>query len=102
MENAATRPTAAPETVHPFKPLPRVDVHLGDEVVGGLESINLASWRISFVAPINRIGCISIVPGPASGVPTKVVRRREVENWTEEGVLTTDSTNFESVPTFLT
>ena len=80
MENAATRPTAAPETAHPFKPLPRADVHLGGEAVGEPEPVNLASWEISFVAPINRIGCASIVPGPASGVPTNVVRRRGIEN----------------------
>jgi DNA-directed RNA polymerase subunit H (RpoH/RPB5) len=41
------------------------------------------------------------VPGPASGVPKKEVRRRKEEEWTEERILTTYSISFESVPSVL-
>jgi hypothetical protein len=73
MDNAATRPTTAPEMVHPFKPLPRVDVHVDEVADGTPEFVDLgvAPWGRSLVEFINRIGCPSIVPGPASGVPKR-------------------------------
>jgi hypothetical protein len=86
MKNAATRPTKAPAMADAFKLLSRVDADVGDVAGGTPESVHLgvAPAGRSLVAFINRIGWPSIVPGPASGVPKKEVRRRKEEKWTEE------------------
>jgi len=77
MEIAATRPTKALVMAHPFKPLPREDVHVGGVAGGSLESVDLGvPPRGRPFAFINRIGWLSIVPGPASGVTRKKVRRK--------------------------
>ena len=103
MEIAATRPTKAPVMTHAFNPLPLVDEPVGEVVGGTPEPVHLgvAPGGSSLVAFTNRIGWPSSVPGPASGVPKKEVRRRKEEEWTEERILTTDSISFESVPSDL-
>lgn len=103
MKNAAKRPTKTPEIAHAFKLRPRVGVHMGDVAGGTPESVHLGvpPGGRSLVTFMNRIGWASIVPGPASRVPKKEVRRRKEKMDRRERILTTDSISFESVPVVL-
>jgi hypothetical protein len=81
MDNAATRPTRTPVMTHASKLLPCVDLLVGEVVGRTPESVQLgvAPGGRSLLTFINRIGWPNSVPGPASGVPKKEVRRRKAE-----------------------
>ncbi len=76
MKNTAIRQTTVTATA---KLLPRVDACVGKIVGETAESAHLGvgPGRRSLVPSTNRIGWPSNVPGPASGVPEKDVRRRK-------------------------
>lgn len=63
--------------VHAIKLLPCVDVHVREVVSGTPVSVPSGAGRSFSSSFINRIGWLSIVPGPASGVSEKDLRRRE-------------------------